>query len=308
MKSLRRSCFCGPLAVVLLAAVLAALFTEANFDLTVMPAWASASDCKKPVEDAEKRPRKFLLFMNTYRPLGMAKEPIRRVRDAAGKNILDLDPTKNPTRIATEFNDSRIVSISAWTKKPDSIWLSPQSPGTAKLCLEADSGQREFVEIIVLKTALSLPPEGTLPVRLASKKPIQDVEIEDEKVVGVKVDPADPTRAVVKGLAQGFSAVRLINEFGDPETFEIVVYPKKITQSKVLLLSAAFWYGLRMSSKETITQVSNSNEKVLEIRSVGDNPDFISIVALRAGLTKLEVKGDDNSTESFAVFVVDPKK
>src|SRR5262249_35055793 len=118
--------------------------------------------------------------------------------------------------------------------------------------------------------------------------------------------PADPTRAVVKGLTQGFSSIRLNPGSDNEETLEAAVYPEKITEDKVLILSAGADYFMHMSSRKTIARVKNSDEKVLEVRSVRDSPDCISFRTLKAGFTRLELGAEDNSTESFAIFVVNP--
>jgi hypothetical protein len=175
--------------------------------------------------------------------------------------------------------------------------------------LQGDSGKKQSFEIIVLASALAIPPGGTVPLQSASKKPIKQIEIENEKILSVKIDPADPSRAVAKGLVQGFSAIRLNAGSDDEETLEAVVHPEKISaQDKVLILSAGAQYGLRMSSRKTIARVSNSDEKVLEVRSVRNSPEWITFTTFKAGFTRLELGAEDNSRETFAIFVVDPKK
>jgi len=239
-----------------------------------------------------------------------SKEPVRRVLDAKGKVILDLDSPRTRTQnfVETEHEDSRFVRVSSGLAgKRDSLTLSPEWRGTAKICLEVDSGQKEFFEIIVLKSALAVTPGGTLRFQSPSKKPIKQIEVEQEKIVSVKVDPADPTRAVAKGLAQGFSTIRLTTGSGDTEVLEVVVHPEKITEDKVLILSAGRDYSLRTSSRERVSQVTNSDEKVLEIRTVTSS-NGIFIITHKAGFTRLELRAEDKSRETFAIFIVDPKK
>jgi hypothetical protein len=281
--------------------------------VTVMPAWAFAGDTKKSNDGAKKRPAKILLFLNIGgSSLQMtSEEPIRRVLDAGGKVILDLDPTKAGTDgyVATEYKDCRFASVYWWFyKKRTSVSVSPKSRGRAKITLETDSGKKQSFEIIVLVSALAIQPGGTLPLQPVSKKPIKQVEVENEKIVSVKVDPADPSRAVIKGLAQGFSTVRLNPGSNDEETLEVAVYPEKITEDKVLIVSAGANYFIHMSSRKTIARVKNSDEKVLEVSSLRDSPDCISFRTFKAGFMRLELGAEDNSTESFAIFVVDPKK
>jgi hypothetical protein len=267
----------------------------------------------------QQRSTKILLFMNTGRTVELSsKEPIRHVLDASGKIILDLEPAKIRNRsgsIPTENEDSRIVSISTWlwseTSGPhrDRLMLGPQSPGMARIFLEGDSGKKELFDIIVLKSALAVTPGDSLRFQSASKKPIKQIEVENEKIVSVKVDPADPTRAVVKGLSQGFSLIRLNKGSDEAEHVEVAVYPDKITEDKVLILSAGKKdYRMRMSSEKVIAQVENSDDKVLEISTVTENPEQIRFTTLKPGFCRLKLVASDNSTESFAIFVRDTKE
>ncbi len=259
-------------------------------------------------ENPEKAPTKILLFMNSNGLLEMtSKEPIRRVLDTKGKVILDLDPRKSGNQ-ETEFKDSPFVRLTSWTVlKRRSLSLSPQSRGTARISLEGDSGQKESFEIIVLKSALAVSPGSTLRFQSSSKKPIKQIDVEQEKIVSITIDPADPTRAVAKGLVQGFSTIRLTSGSGDTEVLEVVVHPEKITEDKVLILSAARDYSLRMSSRERVSQVTNSDEKVLTIRTVTSSTG-ISIITHKAGFTRLELGAEDKSRETVAIFIVDPRK
>jgi len=222
-----------------------------------------------------------------------------------------MDATKTGTSgsVETEYTDSRFVRLTYWfVLKLDSLILSPQAPGTVKMCLEGQSGEKEFFEIIVLDSALAVTPGSTIRLQLPSKKPIKLIEVEHKNIVSAKVDPGDPTRAELKGLVQGFSTIQLSYGTGEPEVFEVVVHPEKITENKVLILSAGRDYWLRMSSRKEITQVENSDDKVLEVRSVQNRPESISLMTLKPGFTRLKLTAKDNSKESFAVFVEEEKK
>src|SRR5207247_271658 len=90
--------------------------------VTLMPLSAFAGDFKK-IADVPKRPMKVLLFMDTNlsglsgRSLQMkSEEAIRRVFNATGKVILDLDPTKAGTEgfVETKNQDSRFVRVFWW--------------------------------------------------------------------------------------------------------------------------------------------------------------------------------------------------
>jgi hypothetical protein len=279
---------------------------------TLMP-WSVAADTMKLAKKTDKWPKKVLLFMNlSGRSLQMtSEEPIRRVLDATGKVVLDLDPAKTGTQgsVESEYKNSQVVSVWWWfSSKRTSVSVGPQSRGTATITLEGDSGKKESFEIIVLTSALATQPGATLRLQSTSKKPIKQMEIENEKIVSGKLDPADPTRAVIKGLAQGFSTIRLNTGSDDPEFLEVVVHPEKITEDKVLILEAGLRYSLRMSSRKIIAMVRNSDDNVLEVRSVRDNPEWITFTTHKAGFTRLELGAEDNSRETFAVIVVDPKK
>src|SRR5439155_26831191 len=99
--------------------------------VTLMPTWAFAGDTKKPVVDAKKPSTKVLLFLNlSGQSLQMTSaEPIRRVLDAGGKVILDLDPTKAGTdgHVTTEYKHSQFASIQWWLQsKCTSVSVSPK--------------------------------------------------------------------------------------------------------------------------------------------------------------------------------------
>jgi hypothetical protein len=265
------------------------------------------------VQLLEKRPTKVLLFKNTGgESLEMAKkDPIRRVLDANGKVILDLDPAKagSEGQTETENLDSRVAGFSWWRRqKRDSLSMYPQSRGAVMVCLESDSGRKELFEIIVLDSAVAVPLGGTLSLQSPSKKPINQIEVKDEKVLSAKVDPADPTRAMVKGLARGFTTIRLRIGFGDLENVEVVVHPEKTSEDKVFILSPAKTYRLRMTSGKEIAQVENSDDKVLEISTVTENPEQIRFMTRKPGFSRLKLGARDNSMESFTVFVKDTKR
>jgi hypothetical protein len=259
---------------------------------------------------------KILLFINVGgESLTMAsKEPIYHVLNAEGKLILDLTPIKNGTRksVKTEFTDSRVVEIeSSWMGNRDSIYIRPfsLSRGTAKVGLESDSGRKEFFEIIVLKSAVAVLPGSTHVMQSFSKKPIKQIEVENNGIVSARIDPGDPKQVVIKGLARGFTGIRLTSAQGDPETLELVVHPEKITEDKVLILSAGKKnYRLRMSSEKVIAQVENSDDKIVEISTVTENPEQIRFTTLKPGFCRLKLVAGDNFTESFAIFVRDTKE
>jgi hypothetical protein len=257
-----------------------------------------------------KKHTKVLLFMNTGESLGMTqKGPIRRVLDPNGKVILGIDPanTRADGRAETEYQDSRLVQLSWWTRaNRDSLKMRPQSRGTANIYLEADSGQKEFFEIIVLDSALAVLPGSTIRLQAPSKKAIKEIEVGQQEIVSAKVDQADPTRVMITGLTQGISTIRLSNAAAQ-ESMAVVVHPEKITEDKVLILSAEKEYWLWMSRKEEISQIENSNEEVLQIRSTRDTPDSISLKTLLPGFSRLKLASKDKSTETFAVFVVKMK-
>src|SRR5205823_10549739 len=135
---------------------------------TLMPTWAFAGDTKKPVDDAKKPPTKVLLFLNVSgQSLQMTSaEPIRRVLDAGGKVLLDLDPTKaggdGSLKLKMEYKKSRFVGA-YWSspEKRTSVSVSFHSRGTEIITLEGDTGKKESFEITVLDSALAIQPGGT---------------------------------------------------------------------------------------------------------------------------------------------------
>src|SRR5439155_23490259 len=111
--------------------------------VTLMPTWAFAGDTKKPVVDAKKPSTKVLLFLNVSgQSLQMTSaEPIRRVLDAGGKVILDLDPTKaggdGSLKLKMEYKKSRFVGA-YWSSPEKRTWVSVSchARGTAAITLE----------------------------------------------------------------------------------------------------------------------------------------------------------------------------
>jgi pilus assembly protein CpaC len=60
---------------------------------------------------------------------------------------------------------------------------------------------------------------------------------------------------------------------------------------------------LQMKGRKIITRAENVNERVLEVRSVRDQPDTLLLLGKDAGTTRLTLTAQDGSTETFEVIV-----